>query len=255
MTSVIINSVDRALDILNYLYEQGREMSITQISKDLDIYKSTVYRTLATLEAKNFVEKNPETEKYGLGMKLFVIGNSMGEKMGLQKVIKPYAKQIHDEFSEAVNVSVLEHSDRGPYHSVIIYKEENKQILGFNYEIGSRNECYCAGVGKCLLAFQEQVDLSVYEKYPMEKYTDKTITDVADLEKELEKVRKQGYALDDEERELGLTCIAVPILKEGKHAIAAISLSGPTTRIKDDTYERKIKRLIEIGQEISEKLA
>ena len=108
MTSVIINSVDRALDILNYLYEQGKEVSITQISKDLDIYKSTVYRTLATLESKDFVEKNPETEKYGLGMKLFVIGNSIGEKIGLQKVIQPYAKQLHDEFKEAVNVSVLE---------------------------------------------------------------------------------------------------------------------------------------------------
>ena len=255
MTSVIINSVDRALDILNYLYEQGKEVSITQISKDLDIYKSTVYRTLATLESKDFVEKNPETEKYGLGMKLFVIGHSIGEKIGLQKVIQPYAKQLHDEFKEAVNVSVLEHSDGGPYHSVMIYKEENKQILGFNSDLGSRNECYCAGVGKCLMAFKDQIDLSVYEKFPMTKYTERTITTIEGLEKELEMVRRQGYAVDDEERELGLTCIAVPIMNGStKQAVAAISLSGPTTRIKDSTYETKIKRLKEIGREISEKL-
>ena len=183
MTSVIINSVDRALDILNYLYEQGKEVSITQISKDLDIYKSTVYRTLATLESKDFVEKNPETEKYGLGMKLFVIGNSIGEKIGLQKVIKPYAQRLHDEFNEAVNVSVLERSDGGAYHSVMIYKEENKQILGFNSDLGSRNECYCAGVGKCLLAFKDQIDLSVYEKHPMKQYTERTITTIDGLEK------------------------------------------------------------------------
>lgn len=89
MTSVIINSVDRALDILNYLYEQGKEVSITQISKDLDIYKSTVYRTLATLESKDFVEKNPETEKYGLGMKLLSSATASVRKLVCRRSSNP----------------------------------------------------------------------------------------------------------------------------------------------------------------------
>lgn len=251
--SVIINSVDRALDILLYLYNQGTETAITKISTDLGIYKSTVYRTLATLQNKEFVSQNPENGKYSLGIKFFIIGTSIGEKVGITKVVKPFAKMLYDEFHEAVNVSILEKNPLDVYRSVIVYKEENNQILQFNSQIGSRNECHCAGVGKCLLAFGENVDLSVYEKYPMASYTERTIVTRADLEHELTIVREQGYALDDEEREIGLTCIGVPIMMNG-HAVAAISLSGPTTRIKYDRYQYKIDRLCEIGRQISVQL-
>ena len=254
MESVIINSVDRALDILDYLCKYEKEVSITQISQDLGVYKSTVYRTLVTLENKNYVTKNPETEKYSLSMKLFIMGNSVGKKVGLQKIVAPYAKELYDEFHESVNVSILEHNKNEPYYSVMVYTEENKQILSFNTSLFSRNECYCASVGKCLLAFQPDLDLSIYEKYPMTQYTQKTITTIMELEKELEKVKKQGFAVDDEERELGLTCIGAPILDSHGIAIAAISLSGPTSRMKDSTYEEKIQRIKEIGEKISLKM-
>lgn len=252
--SVIINSVDRALDILIYLYNEGRETSITKMSEDLKIYKSTVYRTLATLEAKNFVAKNPETEKYSLGTKLFIIGTSIGERMGIQKIIKPFAKQLHEEFNETVNISILERNDMDIYRSVIIHKEENNQILRFNSEVGSRNDCHCAAVGKCLLEFSDHIDLSIYEDHPMIRYTERTITTLDGLKAELEMVRQNGYALDDEERELGLTCLGAPIIKNKKYAVAAISLSGPTFRIKDETFAYKIQRLCEIAKEISKNM-
>ena len=249
--SVIINSVDRALDILIYLYSEGTETSITKISEDLDIYKSTVYRTLVTLEAKDFVTKNPETEKYSLGTKLFIIGTGIGERMGLQKIIRPYAKRLHDEFNETVNISILEGNPKDIYRSVIIHKEENSQILRFNAEVGSRNDCHCAAVGKCLLAFSDNIDLSIYERLPMIRYTDRTITTLSALCSELEMVKKQGYAIDDEERETGLTCIGAPIMKNQKYAVAAISLSGPTFRIKGDDFNLKIQRVAETAKEIS----
>lgn len=255
MTDVnIINAVDRALDMLIYLYNAGTEVSITKIAEDMGIYKSTVFRTLATLEAKGFVAKNPETEKYSLGIRLYIIGTSIGEKMGIQKLVKPYAKELHDEFNEAVNISILERNEKDIYRSVIIYKEENKQILRFNSEVGSRNDCHCAAVGKCLLAFSENIDLSIYDERPMIKYTEHTIVTREALEQELEQVREQGYAVDDEEREIGLTCIGAPILKNGQYAVAAISLSGPTSRIKDENYENKISRLCQITREISNSL-
>ena len=188
----IINAVDRALDILIYLYEAGNEVSITKISEDMGVYKSTVFRTLATLEAKGFVAKNPDTEKYSLGMRLYLIGTSIGEKMGIQRLVRPYAKALHEEFNEAVNVSILERNDKDIYRSVMIYKEENNQILRFNSEIGSRNDCHCAAVGKCLLAFSENIDLSIYETRPMIAYTDHTIVTLDALKAELDQVRRQG---------------------------------------------------------------
>ena len=239
----IINAVDRALDMLIYMYNAGTEVSITKISEDMGVYKSTVFRTLATLEAKGFVTKNPETEKYSLGIRLYIMGTSIGEKIG-----------IHDEFNEAVNVSILERNEKDIYRSVMIYKEENNQILRFNSEVGSRNDCHCAAVGKCLLAFSENIDLSIYDQRPMIKYTEHTIVTRKELEKELEKVRLQGFAVDDEEREMGLTCIGAPIFKNGQYAVAAISLSGPTSRIKDETFQRKIDRLCQVTREISNSL-
>lgn len=248
--AVIINSVDRALDILLYLHEKGGEVSITSISQDLHIYKSTVYRTLVTLENKGFVEQNAETGRYTLGPKLFVLGMGIGDRMGLRKVVRPYTHRLHEEFGEAVNVSILDRTCRDTYQSMIIWREEGRQIIHFNWEIGSRNDCYCAGVGKCLLAFGEDIDLSVYERHPMTPYTKKTICTVEGLEAELEKVRRTGYALDDEEREAGLTCVAAPILRNGV-AIAAVSISGPTSRMKKRKLSVIGTRLRAVCDEIS----
>lgn len=248
--SVIINSVDRALDILLYLYNhEEEEVAITKISDDLGIYKSTVYRTLVTLENKGFVSQNAENGKYSLGTKLYIIGSNVADKLGLEKLITPFATALHDEFQEAVTVSILEKNDLDVYKSVIIYKLSGKQALNFNSAIGSRNDCYCAGVGKCLLAFGENIDLSVYEKFGMQAYTERTITTIEAFEAELQVVREQGYALDDEEREKGLLCIAVPIINKG-YATAAISLSGPKERMRED-FEHKIKTLMKTAVEIS----
>ncbi|MEG0779200.1 MAG: IclR family transcriptional regulator [Oscillospiraceae bacterium] len=248
--SVIINSVDRALDILLYLYNKGCETTITAISQDLDIYKSTAYRTLVTLQNKGFVDQNPENGRYTLGVKFFVMGLSIGDKLGIQQVVRPYAQKLHDEFGEAVNVSVLEKNPLDVYRSIIIWKVEGSQILRFNSELGSRNDCHCAGVGKCLLAFGRDIDLSVYEKLPMVRYTAKTIQTIDQLKDELARVREQGYALDDEEREEGLTCAAVPILRRGV-AVAAMSISGPSYRIREAPLSELIRRLREVSREIT----
>jgi Transcriptional regulator len=251
--SVIINAVDRALDVVLYLYNQGREVSITEISKDLGVYKSTVFRTLATLQNKGFVAQNPENEKYSLGEKFYIIGTSMNNRGGLVKLVRPYAQRLSAEFDEAVNVSILDKDIDGLYKSVIIYKEESYKGLNANTEVGSRNECYCAAVGKCLLAFSENIDLTIYRKHKMEKYTDTTITSVADLKNELERIRTRGYAIDNEEREKGLLCIGAPILMNGT-ALAAISISGPESRIRHD-MEYKIDFLKKLSEEISDEIS
>ncbi len=251
--SVIINSVDRALDILLYLYNQSSEVTITNISKDLNIYKSTVYRTLVTLQNKGFVDQNPENGRYNLGVKFFVMGMSIGDKLGIQKTVQPFTRQLHEEFQEAVNVSMLEKNPLDVYKSIIIWKEEGNQILRFNSEIGSRNDCHCAGVGKCLLAFGENVDLSIYEEQPMTRYTENTIDTVAELQAELLRVRKLGYAVDNEEREKGLICVAAPILRRG-YAVAAVSVSGPSQRMQQSSITQIGERLLAVCAEISKAL-
>lgn len=250
--SDIIQSVDRALEVMIYLYHEGKETSITKIASDLGVYKSTVYRTLVTLENRGFVRKNPEMERYWLGNRLFVLGKGVENRMGLPEIVRPYAKKLYDAYCEVVNVSILERNPDDVYRSVIILKEESdRQVLTVNPPVGSSSECYCSSVGKCLLAYSADIDLGVYETHPMRPHTDHTITTVAALRSELAMVRDRGYAMDHEELEYGLTCIGAPILNQKGEAMAAISLSGPTSRMLSGDIEERIEAVKRIAREIS----
>ena len=250
--SDIIQSVDRALEVMIYLYHEGKETSITKIAADLGVYKSTVYRTLVTLENRGFVRKNPETDKYWLGNRLFVLGKGVENRMGLPEIVRPYAKKLYDAYCEVVNVSILERNPDDVYRSVIILKEESdRQVLTVNPPVGSSSECYCSSVGKCLLAYSSDIDLGVYDTHPKRPHTEHTIITVSALRAELAKVRERGYAMDHEELEYGLTCIGAPILDQKGEAVAAISLSGPTSRMLTGDIEERIEAVKRIAREIS----
>ena len=118
--SETILSVDRALDLMILLYNNGRGMGVSEIARDLDLHKSTVHRILATLDNKGFVYKNTDTDKYWLGLKIYAMGLLVGEKLSLTDVIRPFAKELFEEFGEVVNVSILDKDPKSLYKSVII---------------------------------------------------------------------------------------------------------------------------------------
>lgn len=248
---MIINSVDRALDVIILLYEEEKEMGVSEIAEKLDTYKSTIHRTLMTLEAKGFVKKNSDTDKYWLGMKLHAIGMLINNNLPLKKVIKPYCDKLHEKYGEVVNASVLDKSNKEYLKGHIIYKAyDSRQLLIVNPPEGSGSPCYGSSVGKCLLAFND-IDFEKYKNTKLVKYTDKTIDDWDALLENLKEIRKKGYAVDDEELEVGLTCIGAPILNKNNQAIAAISLSGPTQRMRAGDFDQKIKDVLNIAKEIS----
>jgi len=251
----VIRSVDRALDVIIYLYHEGKERGISEISRDLDTYKSTIHRTLKTLENKGFVYQNQQNGKYWLGMKLYGIGMASMNKTSLIETIKPYTKKLFDEFQEVVNVSILELNNNDIPRSIIIHKEENpNKVLTVNPPIGSSSEFYCSSVGKCLVAFGKNINLEKYKRINLKKYTENTIIDWDDLITELNKIKSDGYAIDEEELEKGLTCIGAPIIGSEGYAVAAISLSGPTQRMREGDFNYKIDKLIRIVKEINLKL-
>lgn len=247
--SVIINAVDRTLDVIEYLHREDRGVSISQISKDLNLYKSTVYRTLATLENRGYVEQNEESELYSLGPKFYTLSGGTDAGKKLFEYILPYMQKLNDKYGDAVNLAMLDRTG-DIYRIVIIGECSSKYSLGASVNIGAMDECYCASLGKCLLAFSKDIDLSVYNGRKMERFTDTTIATVDGLRKELDKIKDQGYSLDNEEREVGLFCVGVPIMQNG-HAVAAVSISGPTRRIRDDNLEGKIEFMKELSEEIA----
>ncbi|MDK2822436.1 MAG: hypothetical protein PWQ67_413 [Clostridia bacterium] len=247
----LINSVDRALDILLLLQQEGREMGITQISSALGVYKSTVYRTLVTLENKGFVQQNPDNGKYWLGLRLYSLGMLIKDKLTIKKLTYPYAKALSDKFKEVVHISILDkNAEVYPKH-IIIEKIESQQVLSLTPPIGSSACCHSSAVGKCLLAFTPGKYLEKFIGNELPSFTKKTITKWDDLLKELEKIKKDGYAIDDEELELGLTCVAAPIIGRDGEAIAALSISGPTARVKSEKFKEIVKEIKDVTRQIS----
>jgi DNA-binding IclR family transcriptional regulator len=256
MNTDVINSIDRALDIFNLLYIKQRDMGVTEISKELGIYKSTIHRTLYTLERKGFIQHNEETGKYGLGIKFYTIGMSLGERLPIRHIVKPYAVALSEEYGEVVNVSILDTTTYKYPKSVLIVKEEKPgQMITVNPKLGSVSDCLNAAVGKCLLAYADEglIDkLKNDENYLISENHLESWDQVSEM---LEDVRKKGYALDNEEAEIGLTCLAAPILDKNNKAVAAISISGPTSRISSmEKYENILNSVINVAKRISEKL-
>ncbi|WP_432402942.1 IclR family transcriptional regulator [Wukongibacter sp. M2B1] len=248
----IINSIDRALDILMLLYYEQKELGVTEIAKSLGLHKSTVHRTLSTLENKGFVQQNLENGKYWLGMKIYALGMLVGEKMPLKHIIRPYAKELFERFHEVVNVSVLDKTSQNYPRTILILKEESPdQILRVNPIVGSSSGSHYSAVGKCLLAFSPEKVLDKFKTKELPIYTKNTISNWDDLLKELEDVRIKGYAIDNEELEIGLTCVAAPILDKENNVIAAISISGPTSRIRSDKFEAIVSEVKTIAWKIS----
>ena len=232
-----VSSLNRAMDILFLLQAEGKEMGVTEISRAVVLPKSTAFRLLATLESRGLIQQNPENGKYWLGIKLYSLGKAIGDNMRIKTVAAPFAKALSQKFNEVCNVAVLEPSDKPPPRLIIIEKVQSQQLLTLTPDEGSGGLCHCSGAGKCLLAFSPKSYLDKFIHTELPRYTKKTVTDWEALMREMEEIRRQGFAYDDEELEEGLSCIGSPILGKHRELIAAISISGPTGRISSNRAE------------------
>ncbi|MDK2823537.1 MAG: IclR family transcriptional regulator, regulon repressor [Clostridia bacterium] len=234
--SNFIQSVDRALQIMEVFSSEKRELGVTEIAQSLGIHKSTVFGLLATLENRGYVEQNLENGKYKLGLKLFELGNLVQEGMDLRSLAAPFIAELVDKYGETVHLVI---HDKGEV--VYIDKRESLSNIRILSRVGSRLPMHCTGVGKCLLAFMAEEDIQLVIKKGLRPFTPNTIIDAEKLKQELATIRNNGYAFDLEEIEMGLRCVAAPIKNHKGEVIAAISLSGPSMRMD----EEKMLQLIE----------
>ena len=249
-----INAVDRALDVLLLLFRQGREMRLQEIADALKIYKSTIFRTLVTLENKGFIMQDAETKKYALGHKIYAMGILAGNSMPLKQLARPHAERLCQEFNEAVNLYIVDASERSTLRFVIMHREDRiNQVLTASSHSLTNCECYCSAAGKCFMAFHPDLD-RLLDTLSLVRRTVNTIVDRACLRQTLTAVRDNGFALDEEELEIGLMCVAVPIMGKDGLPVAAMSFSGPVQRIQA-RRDIMIDRLREAAAEIGAQLA
>ncbi|MFF2854680.1 IclR family transcriptional regulator [Peribacillus sp. NPDC058002] len=246
----MVKSVSRALDIITIVSLKKGGLGVTEISKQIDINKSSVYRILSTLVQYGYIEQDSETERYKLGYKFLEISSKLLESIDLRSEARQYLQELENTTNEVIHLVVY---DQGEV--VYIEKLEGNETLRMHSKVGKRAPMHCTSVGKAILAYlPSNVVLNILEQKGMPRHTDKTITNKDDFLQELIQVRIRGYALDLEENEYGITCIAVPIFDHSGKVIAAVSISGPTMRMTDQRIDLLQIQMIQIGKKISTRL-
>ncbi|MGM7722352.1 IclR family transcriptional regulator [Metabacillus sp. Hm71] len=246
----IIQSVERALTILDLFNEYETELKITDISERIKLHKSTVHSLLKTLQAHHYIEQNPENGKYRLGMKLFERGQFVIQSMDLRPLAKPHLDKLSKETLQTVHLVILDGKE-----GVYIDKVEGVTSSALYSRIGRRIPIHCSAVGKALVAFKSSAEIEeILDGYEFVKRTDYTITEKESFLKELEGVREKGYSRDQQENEPGVNCVAIPIYDYSKKVIAAISISSPFFRFNEKEISMHIELLKREAKELSKKL-
>lgn len=244
----IIQAVSHALDLLEQFHDDVDELGVTELSKRLKLHKNNVFRLLATLESRGYIEQNKATENYRLGLKALELGQTFIKQMGLLRQAKPILERMVEESNETSYVAIYKEN-----HIVYLDVVETNLTVRVVSRVGSRLPAYCTAAGKVHMAFMTDEELEeLLAEMKFVQHTPTTITDQEKLKKALAEVREKGYAIDDEELDPGVRCIAAPIRDYTRRIVGAISVSGPSMRIND---QRVVDELIPLVLQASTDLS
>lgn len=243
----IIQSVDRAIQIIK-CFENNEELGVTEIGKLLGLHKSTTFGLISTLYSNGILEKNDSTGKYKLGLELFRLGTKVNSS--LRHIAIPYLEELVRRYQETANLILLD-----DLSVIYLEKVESAHSMRISTVVGGRRPLYCTAVGKAILAYLPPEELqNKINRIEFVKFTNNTILTPEALIESLDEIRALGYAEDNEELEIGLSCISAPILNQYNSPFAAISVSGPTSRMNDSLRKELGMTLVEFTQDISKKL-
>ncbi|AWM04607.1 IclR family transcriptional regulator [Bradyrhizobium amphicarpaeae] len=232
-----VQSVDRALSILETLAEDDEGYRLSDLAVRTGLSASTVHRLLATLEGRRFVQFDRTQSKWHVGSRAFTVGASFARRRNFSTQAIPYLRKLRDLTRETANLAVVDDE-----FIIVLTRMESREIMRSLTLVGGRVPMVTSGVGKAVLATYSDEDVgAVIRHHGMPRLTEKSIVRPSDLFKELETIRRQGFALDDEEACMGLRCVAAVVYNDRADPLAAISVSGMTSRMTD-------QRLPEIGQ-------
>jgi len=244
-----LSSVANAIGLLKTFSDESYEMGITEIANRLGLAKSTIHRLAATLVETGMLEQNPETGKYRLGFTTFELGALARRKMDISTEAKACLMALRERTGETVHLAIVDASE-----IVYINYLESQNAVRISSAIGLRKPIHCTAEGKAILAFQLRENSERLNDLSLERRTPKTITDRRALVKELAVVRAQGFAIDDEESEIGMRCIAAPIHDESGHVTAAVGIAGPVQRLPKKLLLSFGPAIVSATDEISSRL-
>jgi len=237
-TENTILSVDRAFEILETIRDRG-EVGVTEIADQLKVSKSTVHNHLNTMETRGYVVN--EDGEYRLGLRFLSFPDTLQKSNRLYQTAKEEVDELVKRTGERSQVLVEENG-----YGVYIYQQVDDRAIRTSSRVGTQVSLHSSAIGKSLLAFQppEKVD-RILDRDGLPPQTEHTITSREEFDTELERIREEGVAYDDEEGIEGMRCVASPIRNENSVSVGAISVSGPCTRIKNERFESELPQEVE----------
>jgi IclR family transcriptional regulator, KDG regulon repressor len=237
----LVQTIERLSAILDMVAQSSQGISIRDLSSSLKLPKGTVHRILSSLSYFGYVRQDPKTKNYCLGLKLLDLGNLLLGQLDLRKVAESVLRDLAERTGETVHMVILDRNE-------IVYidkieTERDPRGLKMASRVGSRNPVHSCAVGKVLLSYfsDEELDALIRET-GLPQRTPNTITDVNRFKEHLKLVKSQGYAIDDEENERGIRCVAAPILSEKGRPVSAISITGPAFRVTKKVIQESLKK-------------
>lgn len=242
-----VQVLDRAFSILNVLAASGHDASLVELARLVNLHKSTVHRLVMILESYRMVERDPQTGRYHLGLRLFELGTIAIGSFNVRERARPHLERVVFEVDETVHLCVLDAGE-------VLYLEkiEPSRSVRMACRVGKRNPAHCTAVGKAMLARlpEREVD-DILRRHGLQRLTPHTITTPAELKAELQAIRERGYSVDNEEVEEGVRCVAVAVLDHGGRPVAAISVSAPAFRLPMEKIPAVAASVCRAGQELS----
>ena len=241
-------SVVKTMKLLETLSGK-EEVGVTELAEAVEGNKSTVYRFLNTLSGLGYASQNVKNEKYSLTLKLFQVGVQALNRLDLHKAALPVMEELAVSTNETIHLAAME----GDH---IFYLDKIESSLTLRVAMGSAQgrfaKAYCTGVGKTILSWQSEAKKEAFLKdTDWKALTDNTITSRKLLEEELVTIHQQGFGLDNEENEPGVRCVAAPLFDRNEEICGAVSISGPSIRMKGEKMEELIRQVVKAGKKIS----
>lgn len=244
-----VKSLYKAVQLLFYFTEEDRELGITELAEKSGLLKSSIYNMLSTYEECGLVKRNPDTNKYYLGVRVLELSNQFYRNNDVRHVVKPHMREIADRVGETVYLAVVSSTE-------VIYLDGAfpSSSTGGRNMTGLKAPLYCTGIGKAMLAYGQESLADEVIAEGMFPFTQNTITDGDALKRELAMIRERGYAIDNMEHEYGIKCVAVPIRSSENRVVAAYSISGPSPRFDKARIEELAGMLLEHADMIKVRL-
>ncbi|HEX2726396.1 MAG TPA: IclR family transcriptional regulator [Beijerinckiaceae bacterium] len=244
-----LSSVAAAIALLKAFSEDEVDIGVSTLAKRLGMAKSTVHRLATTLVSEGMLEQNPENGKYRLGITLFSLGALVRRRMDVSTEAKPYLFDLRETTGETVHLAILDRTD-----IMYVYNLESTQAIRMRSDIGVRKPAYCTAEGLAMLAFQPSSLVDEIIAGGLQPRTAKTNTDPRRLREVLAAVRERGYAVEDEESEAGMRCVAAPVRNATRDVVGAVGIAGPVQRLPDDLLASFAPHVVRTAEAISVRL-